>query len=181
MNILVTGGAGYIGSHAAKMLRREGHLPVVLDNLTAGHLEFVRYGPFVYGDTRDENLVREVLERFEIDAVLHFAAKIAVEESTRLPEEYFSTNVSGAIALLGAMKRAEVKRLVFSSTAAVYGNPKTDLIGEDHATEPVNPYGITELHAEQAIRAIGASFGLKAAFLRYFNVVGGDPDGEVYE
>ena len=181
MNILVTGGAGYIGSHAAKLLQNQGHLPVVLDDLSTGHQEFVRYGPFVHGDVRDETLIRETLGQFKIDAVMHFAAKISVEESTRLPEQYFSTNVGGAISLLSAMKRAEVKRLVFSSTAAVYGEPRAELIGEDHPTHPVNPYGITKLHAEQAIRAIAPSFGLKAAFLRYFNVVGADPDGEVWE
>ncbi len=181
MHVLVTGGAGYIGSHTAKFLHRQGMTPVVLDDLSTGHREFVRYGPFEQGDVRDEALVLDVLRRHRIDAVIHFAAKALVGESMRIPDVYHSVNVGGMTSLLGAMAQAGVKRLVFSSSCAVYGPARTEQIAEDHALAPVNPYGESKLRAERKIERLGPGFGLRWAVLRYFNVIGADADGELYE
>ncbi len=181
MNILVTGGAGYIGSHTAKLLKREGHNPVAFDNLSNGWIEWVKFGPFAFGDIRDEEALFQALTRFKIDAVIHFAAKAYVEESTRLPEKYFSNNVGGTVSLLRAMKRAEVRRLVFSSSCAIYGDARTPTIREDHPKEPKNPYGLSKWQCEQVIGEVAPVAGIHYAALRYFNVVGNDPEGEIYE
>lgn len=181
MKILVTGGAGYIGSHTAKLLKREGHFPIVYDNLSNGWMEWARFGPFVFGDIRDEDALYHALSGFKVDAVIHFAAKAYVEESTRLPEEYFDNNVGGTISLLKAMKRAGTKRLVFSSSCAVYGDAQTPAIGEDHPKEPKNPYGLSKWQCEQVIGDVAPAAGFHYAALRYFNVVGNDPEGEIYE
>ena len=181
MNILVTGGAGYIGSHTAKLLKRAGHTPIVFDNLSNGWAEWVKFGPFVYGDIRHEEALFQALTAFEVDAVIHFAAKAYVEESTRLPEEYFDNNVCGTIALLKAMKRAGTGKLVFSSSCATYGNATSKTIRENHPQEPTNPYGRSKLQCEEVIMAVAPVIGLHFAALRYFNVIGNDPEGEVYE
>ncbi len=181
MNILVTGGAGYIGSHTAKTVRRHGHTPIVFDNLSRGWAEWVRYGPFVYGDIRDEDALYQALRAFRIDAVIHFAALALVEESVQKPAEYFEHNVRGTIALIRAMARAGVERLVFSSSAAVYGAAKTTPIPEDHPKEPTNPYGLSKWQGEQILETVAAAAGIHLAILRYFNVVGNDPEGEIYE
>lgn len=181
MKILVTGGAGYIGSHTAKLLKREGHIPIAFDNLSNGWAEWVRFGPFVFGDIRNEEALYQALAGFQVDAVIHFAAKAYVEESTRLPEEYFANNVGGTIALLKAMKRAGTKRLVFSSSCAVYGDAQTQTIGENHPKNPKNPYGLSKWQCEQIINDVAPVVGIHYAALRYFNVVGNDPEGEIYE
>lgn len=181
MNILVTGGAGYIGSHTSKLLKREGYTPVAFDNLSNGWAEWVKFGPFVYGDIRDEEALFHALTGFKIDAVIHFAAKAYVEESTRLPEEYFDNNVGGTISLLKAMKRAGTKKLVFSSSCATYGNAKAPTIREDHPQEPTNPYGLSKLQCEEVISTVAPVAGIRFAALRYFNVIGNDPEGEIYE
>lgn len=181
MNILVTGGAGYIGSHTAKTIRKHGDTPIVFDNLSRGWVDWVRYGPFVYGDIRDEEALYQVLRAFRVGAVIHFAALALVEESVRNPGEYFEHNVRGTIALVRAMDRAGVRRLVFSSSAAVYGVAKTCPIAEDHPKEPTNPYGLSKWQGEQILDAVARSCGIRLAILRYFNVVGNDPDGEIYE
>jgi UDP-arabinose 4-epimerase len=181
MRVLVTGGAGYIGSHTAKFLRRRGWFPVVLDDLSAGHRTFAEFGPFEQGDIRDEARVLDVIKRHAIEAVIHFAAKTLVSESFLAPEAYFSVNVTGMISLLGAMKRADVRRLVFSSSCAVYGPSQAERIGEDHALAPISPYGLSKLQAEQVLESVGRTFGLRSAVLRYFNVIGADPEGELYE
>lgn len=181
MNILVTGGAGYIGSHTAKTIRACGHTPIVFDNLSRGWVDWVRYGPFVYGDIRDEEALYHALRAFKIDAVIHFAALALVEESVQYPARYFDHNVRGTIALVQAMARAEVRRLVFSSSAAVYGRAKTCPIPEDHPKEPTNPYGLSKWHCEQILETVVPTAGIRLAVLRYFNVVGNDPDGEIYE
>jgi UDP-arabinose 4-epimerase len=181
VNILVTGGAGYIGSHTSKLLRKAGHTPIVFDNLSNGWAELVKFGPFVFGDIRNEEALAKALEGFRVDAVIHFAAKAYVEESTRLPEEYFDNNVGGTVALLKAMKRAGTKTLVFSSSCATYGNAKTSTIREDHPQEPTNPYGLSKLMCEHVISTVAPVVGIHFAALRYFNVIGGDPEGEVYE
>jgi UDP-arabinose 4-epimerase len=181
MNILVTGGAGYIGSHASKLLKSAGYCPVVFDNLSNGWAEWVKFGPFAFGDIRDEETLFRALVAFKIDAVIHFAAKAYVEESVRFPEVYLDNNVNGTITLLKAMKRAGTKRLVFSSSCATYGNAKTATIREDHPQEPTNPYGRSKLMCEQVISTIAPSIGIRYAMLRYFNVIGNDPDGEIFE
>lgn len=181
VNILVTGGAGYIGSHTAKLLKKVGHTPIVFDNLSNGWAEWVKYGPFAFGDIRNEEALFQALSSFQADAVIHFAAKAYVEESTRLPEEYFDNNVSGTIALLKAMRRAGTNRLVFSSSCATYGNARTPTIREDHPQEPSNPYGLSKLMCEQVIKTAAPVLGIHFAALRYFNVIGNDPEGEIYE
>jgi len=181
MNILVTGGAGYIGSHTSKLLKLAGHVPVVFDNLSNGWAEWVKFGPFAFGDIRDEEALFRALSGYKIDAVIHFAAKAYVEESMRLPELYFDNNVNGTISLMKAMKRAGTKTIVFSSSCATYGNAVTPTIKEDHPQAPTNPYGLSKLMCEQVISAVAPVFGLRYAMLRYFNVVGNDPDGEIFE
>ncbi len=181
MNILVTGAAGYIGSHTSKLLKRAGHVPVAFDNLSNGWAEWVKFGPFAFGDIRDEEALFRALSGFKIEAVIHFAAKAYVEESTRLPELYLDNNVGGTISLLKAMKRANTKILVFSSSCATYGNAVTPKIGEDHPQAPTNPYGLSKLMCEHVISSIGPVFGLRYAMLRYFNVIGNDPEGEIFE
>jgi UDP-arabinose 4-epimerase len=181
VNILVTGAAGYIGSHTAKLLKRAGHAPIAFDNLSNGWAEWVKFGPFVFGDIRNEEALYQALNGFKVDAVIHFAAKAYVEESTRLPEEYFDNNVCGTIALIKAMKRAGTKYLVFSSSCATYGNAKTPTIREDHPHEPTNPYGLSKWQCEQVVATAAPVIGLHFAALRYFNVVGNDPEGEIYE
>lgn len=181
MNILVTGGAGYIGSHTSKRLKQSGHNPIVFDNLSNGWLEWVKFGPFVFGDIRDEEALFRALSGFKVDAVIHFAAKAYVEESTRLPEEYFDNNVGGTTSLIKAMKRAGTKRLVFSSSCATYGNAQTDTIREDHPKEPTNPYGLSKWQCEQVVGTVAPVAGIHFAALRYFNVIGNDPEGEIYE
>ncbi len=181
VKILVTGGAGYIGSHTAKRLKQVGHTPIAFDNLSNGWPEWVKFGPFAFGDIRSEEALFRALSGFQADAVIHFAAKAYVEESTRIPEEYFDNNVGGTVALLKAMKRAGTKYLVFSSSCATYGNAVTPTIQEDHPQEPTNPYGTSKLLCEQVIRAVAPVVGIRFAALRYFNVIGNDPDGEIYE
>ena len=181
MNILVTGAAGYIGSHTSKLLKKAGHTPVAFDNLSNGWAEWVKFGPFAFGDIRDEEALFRALSSFRIEAVIHFAAKAYVEESTRLPEVYFDNNVNGTISLLKAMKRAGTKMLVFSSSCATYGNAVTPTIREDHQQVPTNPYGVSKLMCEQVISNSAPVFGLRYAMLRYFNVIGNDPEGEIFE
>ncbi len=179
--MLVTGGAGYIGSHTAKALSRAGYQVVVYDDLSAGHREAVRFGPFVEGDLADLELLRTTLRRFAVGAVVHFAALLAVGESVHDPLRYYRHNVGGTLTLLEAMAAAAVPRLVFSSTCAVYGEPEETPIAETHPTRPINAYGETKLAIERALPHCRRAFGLQAAVLRYFNAAGADPDGELGE
>lgn len=179
MNILVTGGAGYIGSHFAKAARLAGHNPVVLDNLSTGHQRFVKFGPFVHADLRETPQVEKALHDHQIEAVVHFAAKSLVGESVQRPDLYYSNNTGGTLSLLRAMREAKVQTLVFSSSCATYGLAETELISESHPQNPVNPYGRSKLQCEQMIQDFQSAFGLRAAYLRYFNVIGEDPGGEV--
>jgi len=180
-NVLVTGGAGYIGSHACKELARAGHVPVTIDNLVYGHRSAVRWGPFVRGDLADGPLVRRVLREHRIKAVMHFAAYAYVGESMQEPGKYFENNFCNSVTLLEAMRAEGVEILVFSSTCATYGNPRTVPIREDHPQQPVNPYGESKLFVERMLERFGAAHGLRYAALRYFNAAGADADGELGE
>ncbi|MBB5751863.1 UDP-glucose 4-epimerase GalE [Prosthecomicrobium pneumaticum] len=180
MNILVTGGAGFIGSHACKALAAAGHHPVVLDDLRTGHRRAVRFGPFVEGDIADRIKVEAVLREHRIDTVMHFAASAYVGESVLRPDLYYANNVAGLLALLDAVRAAGVGRIVFSSTCATFG-PADHKIGENDRQAPINPYGRSKLMAERILADYAAAFGLGAVVLRYFNAAGSDPDGELGE
>jgi UDP-arabinose 4-epimerase len=179
--ILVTGGAGYIGSHACKALARAGFQPVTYDSLINGHERAVCWGPLVKGDIADRQLLTETLRRFDIAAVMHFAAFLDVGESMREPLRYFQNNVTGSLTLFAAMAEAGVPHIVFSSTCAVYGTPARLPLDESHPQAPVNAYGASKLMVEQALRWIEGAHGLTYAALRYFNAAGADPDGEIGE
>jgi UDP-arabinose 4-epimerase len=179
--ILVTGGAGYVGSHACKALAAAGHTPVVYDNLSRGHREFARWGPLEVGDLGEAAKLDAVFARHRIDAVMHFAALAYVGESVEQPALYYRNNVGGTLELLEAMRRAGVKRLVFSSTCATYGVPERMPITEDLPQQPINPYGATKLMIERVLRDYEPAYALRSVALRYFNAAGCDPDGEVGE
>jgi UDP-glucose-4-epimerase GalE len=179
--ILVTGGAGYVGSHACKALAAAGHTPVVYDNLGRGHREFARWGPLEVGDVGDGARLDAVFARHRIDAAMHFAALAYVGESVSEPALYYRNNVGGTLELLEAMRRAGVRRLVFSSTCATYGVPERMPITEDMPQQPINPYGMSKLVVERVLRDYDAAYGLRSVSLRYFNAAGCDPDGEVGE
>jgi UDP-glucose 4-epimerase len=181
MNILVTGGAGYIGSHTVLELVGRGHRVVVLDNLSKGHRAALQGVELVHGDTGDSVLVRELFKKHGVEAVVHFAASSLVGESVRQPAAYYHNNVIKGLALLDAMVESGVRCLVFSSTAAVYGEPVEVPIPEGHPTVPTNPYGATKLALEGAMRWYGEAYGLRCVSLRYFNAAGADPSGEIGE
>jgi UDP-glucose-4-epimerase GalE len=180
--VLVTGGAGYIGSHAVKALVHAGHGVVVLDNLSAGHRQAVPHDvPLVVGDVHDRPVVRSVIREHSVNVVMHFAAWLDVGESVRRPGAYYHNNVVGTLALLGVMAEEGVSRMVFSSTCAVYGEPQTLPIDESHAERPVSPYGDTKLAVERALGHFGRAYGLRSTILRYFNAAGADPEGAIGE
>lgn len=181
MNILVTGGAGYIGSHTCKALARQRHVPIVFDNMSQGHDWAVKWGPLEQGSLTDPIRLREVFGRYDIDAVVHFAASALVGESMSNPGKYFHNNTLGSLNLLEAMREANVKTIVFSSTCATYGNPVRVPIDETHPQAPVNPYGESKLMVERMLRWYGECLGLRWMALRYFNAAGADPDGELGE
>ncbi len=180
--VLVTGGAGFIGSHTAKALFAAGYLPVVFDDLSNGHPEAVRWGPLVQGDVRDSDAVAQAIRHYDIHSVIHFAGLIEVGRSVQEPDVFWDINLNGTAAVLKAMRMAGARRIVFSSTAAVYGQPKDQApIREDAPLEPINPYGDSKLAAERLISASCRAFGLEGIALRYFNAAGADPDGEIGE
>jgi UDP-arabinose 4-epimerase len=179
--VLVTGGAGYIGSHACKALAGAGYLPVTLDNLAYGHHWAVKWGPFEHGDLADKDLIEAVLRRHQIEAVLHFAAFAYVGESMTAPAKYFRNNVINALTLLEAVQAQGVRHLVFSSTCATYGEPEIVPIDETQPQRPVNPYGESKLFIERALHWHGTAYGLGHVALRYFNAAGADPEGEIGE
>lgn len=181
MRILVSGGAGYIGSNMVAMLAAEGHEPVVFDNLSKGHRSAVEGAEFVRGDLADYELAAETLKRYKVEAVMHFAASIDVRESTEAPLKYYRDNVSNTQTLLWAMEAAGVEKLVFSSTAAVYGVPEKVPITEDSATLPINPYGETKLAAERMCHYQSQAGKLRYATLRYFNACGAGNNGALGE
>ena len=179
--MLVTGGAGYIGSHAAKALRRAGYRVVVFDNLIAGHRAAAKFGELVEGDVGDTAAVRAALRRHEISAVMHFAAFLDVGESVREPAKYYRNNVVGALSVLEAMAAESVRHFVFSSTCATYGEPIETPIAETHPQKPINSYGESKLAIERALPHFETAHGMRYVALRYFNASGADPDGEIGE
>ncbi len=189
MNVLVCGGAGYIGSHMVRLLQEQGHTPVVFDNLSTGHAEAVPEDCLVRGDLRDKSALRRVFAEHAFDAVMHFAAKSIVPESVTDPALYYENNVAGTLNLLDAMREEGVMRFVFSSTAAVYGNPIDGgaqgngvfTMDELHPVAPLNPYGHSKLFIEQVLQAQARAYGLRSVAFRYFNAAGAAPDGELGE
>ena len=181
MQILVAGGAGYIGSHTAKALARAGHEPLVLDNLRHGHRWAARWGPLLELDLADRAALSRVFTEHHIGAVVHFAAFTSVGESMNTPAVYFRNNYVNTLNLLEAMLEHGVNRFVFSSTAAVYGDPQRLPLTEDHPQNPVNPYGETKLMVERMLAWFGRAYNLSWTALRYFNAAGADPDGEIGE
>jgi len=180
-NVLVTGGAGYIGSHACKALARAGLTPVTYDNLSHGHEWAVKWGPLEKGDLLDAARLSQVLAVYKPSAVIHFAAFIDVGESVQDPAKYYRNNVAGTLTLLDAMRQSGVDRIVFSSTCATYGVPAVLPISEDAAQRPINPYGASKLMVERILQDHKAAYGLRSVSLRYFNAAGADPDGELGE
>jgi UDP-glucose-4-epimerase GalE len=181
MSILVTGGAGYIGSHTCKALAQAGFTPIVLDNFSTGHGWAVRWGDVITGDLADQELLVNVLKKYDIQAVVHFAASIEAGESMRRPEKYFRNNLVNTLNLLEAMVQTGVDTLIFSSTCAIYGNPQWLPLTENHPQNPVNPYGETKRAMEQALHWFSQAHGLQYAALRYFNAAGADLEGELGE
>jgi UDP-arabinose 4-epimerase len=179
--ILVTGGAGYIGSHCCKLLARNEFLPVTLDNLSRGHEEFVRWGPLVKADIGDADQVAETIRAYGIKAVLHFAAFAYVGESVQEPATYFKNNVVGTLGLLDGMAKAGCKTIVFSSSCAIYGEPNIVPITESCTKSPVNPYGRSKLMCEDILADYHRAYGLNHISLRYFNACGADPDADIGE
>ena len=179
--VIVTGGAGYVGSHACKALSRAGYFPVTFDNLSTGHADAVKWGPLERVDMRDRASVTALLRRYTPSAVLHFAAFAVVADSVGDPVGYYDNNLGGLIALLSSMAEAGVARLVFSSSCATYGIPRSLPIREDCVQDPINPYGRTKLFGEHLIRDTATATGLRHVVLRYFNAAGADPDGELAE
>lgn len=181
MKILVTGGAGYIGSHAVRSLQNAGHEVWVYDNLSYGHREAVPSGLLIEGDVGDRKKVTAVLQEKSIDAVMHFAAFASVGESVAEPNKYYQNNVIETLNLLEAMRGADVKRFVFSSTTATYGVPEVIPITENEQQKPINPYGFSKLVIEQALADYAHAYDWGYAALRYFNAAGASPDGEIGE
>lgn len=179
--VLVAGGAGYVGSHTCKSLARAGFLPIVLDNLSNGHREYVRWGPLVQADLRDTAAIADTIRQHRCLAVLHFAAFAYVGESVTDPAKYYDNNVTGTLSLLAGMRAAECDALVFSSTCAVYGQPAQVPIVEDTQPDPVNPYGASKLMVERILADFRPAYGLRPIALRYFNACGADPDNEIGE
>lgn len=180
-SILVTGGAGYVGSHVCKKLAQNGYRPIALDNLSRGYARAVKWGPLEVHAIGDKEAVRGVLERHRVVAVIHLAAYAYVGESMALPEVYFENNVIGTLRLLEVILGTGIKHVVFSSTCATYGAPRQLPIREDHPQQPLNPYGLTKLFVERVLETYGDVHGLKWVSLRYFNAAGADPDGELGE
>ncbi len=181
MNVLLTGGAGYIGSHVVRALQRAGHACVVYDSLVKGHESAVGDAKLIVGRVDDGQTLRQVLKEHQIDAVIHLAAFIEAGESVVKPDKYFHNNTAGGLTLLDAMRETGVSKLVFSSTASVYGEPKRVPIEETDRLEPINPYGASKLCVEFMLRSYAVAFGIAAISLRYFNVAGADPSGEIGE
>src|ERR1700756_1197601 len=180
-NILVVGGAGYIGSHTCLDLFSKGFTPIVYDNLSNGHAEFAKWGPLEIGDIRDRKGLDSVFLKYAPQAIIHFAAAIEVGESIRDPGAFYENNVAGTITLLRAAQAAGVDKIVFSSTCATYGLPASIPMNEGHAQSPINPYGRSKLIIEQILKDLDSYQGFRSVILRYFNAAGADPEGRIGE
>ena len=181
MSVLVVGGAGYIGSHTVKELVRAGREPIVYDDLRKGHRDAIGDVTFVTGDLHDSQALKEAIVEYGVDGVIHFAAFIEVGESMRDPQKYYRNNVTGALNLLSVMRETGVERLIFSSSAAVYGEPEQIPVHEDAALQPTSVYGRTKMIVELALADYAMAYGLHYAALRYFNVAGADASGDIGE
>ncbi len=181
MKVLVTGGAGYIGSHTVKLLRRAGHQPVIFDNFSTGNRELAQAAEVIEADLADGQALGAAFRQHRFEAVLHFASLIQVGESYADPQKYYRHNLVNSLNLLEAMLAAGVKKLIFSSSAAVYGLPRRIPVTEDHPLEPANPYGQTKLFLEKILQEFDRAYGLRSISLRYFNAAGADPEGELGE
>lgn len=181
MKILVVGGAGYIGSHMVKQLAQAGSDVITLDNLSYGYRDAVKYGEFVEGDLGDSKVLDSIFSSNDIDAVMHFAGFIQVGESVIKPSMYYHNNVSNTLTLLDTMLKHQVKNFIFSSTAAIFGEPDYTPIDEKHNRQPINPYGHSKLMIEQVLDDYDKAYGMRATCLRYFNAAGADPEGELGE
>lgn len=179
--VLVVGGAGYIGSHMVKLLLEQGEAVVVCDDLSTGYRDAVSGGVFEQGSLADPGFLDGLFSRHRFDAVMHFASFIQVGESVREPAKYYRNNIVNTLNLLDAMLKHQVRRLVFSSSAAVYGEPQATPIPESHPCNPVNPYGLSKWVVEQILRDYDLAYGLKSVCLRYFNAAGADPSGKLGE
>jgi UDP-glucose-4-epimerase GalE len=181
MNILVTGGAGYVGSHVCKALASKGHLPITYDNLSRGNAWAVKWGPLEKGDIADAGRVRAILQRYRPRALMHFAAYAYVEESVEQPLRYYANNFAGSVALLQTVIDYQAIPVVFSSTCTTYGIPEQIPIAEEHPQRPINPYGSSKLFVERVLTDLTVAYGLRSVALRYFNAAGADPQGEIGE
>jgi UDP-glucose 4-epimerase len=181
MKVLVAGGAGYIGSHVALELSRRGHQPVVLDNLVKGHRDAVVAGKFIEGDVGDKTLVKKIVQDEKIEAAVHLCAYSLVGESVGEPAKYFQNNIGNGLLLLDALRESGVNKFVFSSTAAVFGEPERIPIPEDHPKNPTNPYGFSKFTFEGILKAYDLAYGMKYISLRYFNAAGADPGAVIGE
>ncbi len=181
MKILLVGGAGYIGSHMLKILLGEGHQVITFDNLSSGHRDAVLGGEFIQGDLADSAALDQVFSQHQPEAVMHFASYIQVGESVKRPDIYYQNNVANTLNLLNVMLKYDVKKFIFSSTAAIFGEPNAAPIDERHPKQPVNPYGKSKWIIEQVLADYDLAFGLKSICLRYFNAAGADPEGQLGE
>ncbi len=181
MSILIVGGAGYIGSHMVKQLARAGTDVITLDNLSCGYRDAIKYGEFVEGDLGDPAVLDYIFSNYTINAVMHFAAFIEVGESVREPAMYYQNNVMNTMVLLDAMIQHDITHFIFSSTAAIFGEPEYTPIDEKHDRNPINPYGRSKWMVEQILEDYDTAYGLKSTCLRYFNAAGADPEGELGE
>jgi UDP-glucose 4-epimerase len=181
MKVLVCGGAGYIGSHMCKSLAKAGHSVTVFDNLSTGHSDMVRWGPFIRGDLLNPEDIANACSIHAFDAVMHFCARSLVGESMAKPDVYYLNNVAGTVHLLSAMAKNRIDKLVFSSSAAVYGVPTYTPIDEEHPRTPINPYGRSKLMVESLLPDFEAAYSIRSVSLRYFNAAGADPSAEIGE
>jgi UDP-glucose-4-epimerase GalE len=179
--VLVTGGAGYIGSHTCKALAKFGYTPVTFDNLSTGNKSSVKWGPFIHGDLLESRKLEQTFDKYNFLGVMHFAAKAYVGESVKDPLKYFEGNINSTINLLNSMKKANITKFVFSSSCAIYGEPAVDSISENTPPVPINPYGFSKLACEQIIQFTSKAETLTYAILRYFNAAGADPEGDIGE
>lgn len=177
--ILIAGGAGFIGSQVNKMLNKAGYKTLILDNLSQGNALTVQSGELIKGDIGDKHLLSQIFSTHSIEAVMHFAAFIDVGESVREPSKYYFNNVVNTLTLLNTMIEHNIKKFIFSSSAAIYGYPTQDFIAENHPCHPINPYGETKWMVEKILRDFDEAYQLKSCCLRYFNAAGGDPDGKI--